>query len=167
MVMGAGRGEGLGGAVDRAAARSPEGVAPRRMSCEVIPALSDYYAFDKAQIPFLFLTCGRWEHYHEITDTPEKLAYGKIAATAGFLAELVVELAGLAGERRYVAGGTDDAATVASLQAIGAVLATVDPRAEMLLAGLEAFKGKERFTPAEKQALAGIVSVVESTLSGI
>lgn len=163
MVMGAGRGEGLGGAVDRAAERTPPGVIPRRMSCEMIPALSDYYAFDRAQIPFLFLSCGRWEHYHQVTDTPEKLAYPKIAATAGFLAELVVELAGLEQERRYVPGGSDDAATVASLRAIGTALKEVDARANMLLLALKPFGSRTKFSAIERQVLSGIVGMVEST----
>jgi len=166
MVMGAGRGEGLGGAVDRAAARTPPGVIPRRMSCEMIPALSDYYAFDRAQIPFLFLSCGRWEHYHQITDTPEKLAYPKIAATAGFLAELVVELAGLEHERRYLPGGSDDAATVASLLAVGEALKPIDARAHMLLLALKPFSGRKKFSALERQALSGIVSMVESAFGG-
>lgn len=166
MVMGAGRGEGLGGAVDRAATRTPPGVIPRRMSCEMIPALSDYYAFDRAQIPFLFLSCGRWQHYHQVTDTPEKLAYPKIAATAGFLAELVVELADLEHERRYVPGGSDDAATVQSLRAVGEALEPIDARAKMLLLALKPFGSREKFSAIERQALAGIVSMVESTFGG-
>lgn len=166
LVMGSGRGEGLAGAVDRAAARAPAGVIPRRMSCEVIPALSDYYAFDRAQIPFLFLSCGRWEHYHAISDTPEKLAYGKIAATAGFLAELTRELCALPGERRYLAGGSDDRGTISSLLAIGEALRALDPRADMLLAALQPFVGKERFSKSEQQTLAGMVSMIEAALGG-
>lgn len=166
MVMGCGRGEGLEGVVDRAAARAPVGVIPRRMSCEVIPALSDYYAFDRAQIPFLFLSCGRWEHYHEVSDTPEKLAYGKIAATAGFLAELTRELCTQPGEGRYRPGGSDDVGTVTSLCAIAQALAPVDPRAQLLLGALQPFVGKERLSPSERQTVAGMVSMIEATLGG-
>lgn len=44
------------------------------------PNLSDHYIFCQQHRPFVFLTCGRWEHYHAITDTPEKLDYSKMAA---------------------------------------------------------------------------------------
>jgi Zn-dependent M28 family amino/carboxypeptidase len=160
-VLGAGRGEGLVDVVD--ATRVPAGLAPRRLSCEVIPALSDYYAFDRAQIPFLFLTCGRWEHYHQITDTPEKLAYEKIAATAEWLADLAVELG--KGERYpYVPEGTDDAGTVASLLAVADELEG-DSRATMLRMALTPFKKRQRFTKVEKRLLAGLVSMVEQALS--
>ena len=36
-------------------------------------------------LPYLFFSCGRWEHYHQRSDTPEKLAYAKMARIADFL----------------------------------------------------------------------------------
>ena len=42
----------------------------------------------QSQLPYLFFSCGRWEHYHQRSDTPEKLAYGKMAAIATFLAKI-------------------------------------------------------------------------------
>ncbi|MGE0708821.1 MAG: M28 family metallopeptidase [Planctomycetota bacterium] len=161
-VLGAGRGVGLGAVVD--ATPRPAGVIPRRVSCEVIPALSDYFAFDRARIPFLFLTCGRWEHYHEVTDTPEKLAYEKIAATAEWLAALVVNLAAHEGPFPYVPGGSDDLATVASLRAVGEALGTFDPRALALRAALATFPSKEPFTPGQRQRLSALVGMIESAL---
>ena len=92
-VLGAGRSEGTPDLLDQLEA-SVSGCHPRRLSCEVIPALSDYYAFDRAGIPHLFLTCGRWEHYHQVTDTPEKLDYPKVAACARWLTGLTRALCG-------------------------------------------------------------------------
>lgn len=44
--------------------------------------LSDHHVFRTHARPFLFLSCGRWEHYHARTDTPDRLNYGKMAAIA-------------------------------------------------------------------------------------
>jgi hypothetical protein len=44
--------------------------------------LSDHHVFRTNQRPFLFLSCGRWEHYHSRTDTPDRLNYAKMAAIA-------------------------------------------------------------------------------------
>lgn len=63
----------------------------------VVPALnhyigdmSDHHIFRVHRRPYLFLSCGRWQHYHSETDTPEKLNYEKMTA----IAALVLELAG-------------------------------------------------------------------------
>lgn len=91
-VLGAERSAGTGAIIDRVAQRA-NGVVPRRMGIDVVPAMSDYHAFELAAVPFLFLTCARWEHYHEVTDTPEKLDYQKCLATADMLVDLTLELA--------------------------------------------------------------------------
>jgi len=65
-------------------------------SLKVIPTLnsyvgdmSDHGAFRKLGIPYFFLSCGHWEHYHRTTDTPDRLNYRKMAAISelnfGFL----------------------------------------------------------------------------------
>ena len=59
-------------------------------SNEYVGDLSDHHIFRVNDVPFLFLSCGRWEHYHMPTDTPEKLNYGKMAAMADYLLNLVV-----------------------------------------------------------------------------
>jgi hypothetical protein len=41
-------------------------------------------------VPYLFLSCGRWIHYHRETDTPDRLAWGKM----GLIRDYVVSLAG-------------------------------------------------------------------------
>ncbi|WP_338690437.1 M28 family metallopeptidase [Haloferula helveola] len=41
--------------------------------------MSDHGAFRKSGTPYLFFSCGRWEHYHEPTDTPDRLNYRKMA----------------------------------------------------------------------------------------
>jgi hypothetical protein len=66
----------------------------------IIPALnryvgdmSDHHAFRLDERPYLFLTCGRWQHYHMPTDTPDVLNYEKISAIAAYLTELIPQLA--------------------------------------------------------------------------
>ena len=53
-----------------------------------MPNMSDHYVFDKKN-PFLFFTCGLWKHYHQKSDTPEKLNYQKMESTANFFIDLV------------------------------------------------------------------------------
>ena len=41
----------------------------------------------------MFLTCGRWPHYHQPTDTPEKLAWEKMALIRDYVVALATILA--------------------------------------------------------------------------
>ena len=50
--------------------------------------MSDHHIFRTNQVPYLFLSCGMWPHYHQDTDTPEKLNYGKVEAIARYLDSL-------------------------------------------------------------------------------
>ncbi len=61
--------------------------------------LSDHHVFRTNQNPFMFLSCGRWEHYHARTDTPDRLNYTKMAAIAGLVENMIrrVDGARLAG----------------------------------------------------------------------
>ena len=52
--------------------------------------LSDHHVFRIRRRPYLFLSCGHWEHYHEATDTPDRLNFAKMAEIARFLEELTV-----------------------------------------------------------------------------
>jgi len=56
--------------------------------------VSDHHAFRLSRTPYLFLTCGRWEHYHRVTDTPERLAFEKMAAIAGLTESIARDVAG-------------------------------------------------------------------------
>jgi len=44
--------------------------------------MSDHGVFRRNGIPYLFFSCGRWEHYHQVTDTPDRLNYEKMALIA-------------------------------------------------------------------------------------
>jgi hypothetical protein len=56
--------------------------------------MSDHHAFRLGGVPYLFLSCGRWPHYHARTDTPEKLNYAKMERICGHLTCLAERLAG-------------------------------------------------------------------------
>ncbi|MBX9671590.1 MAG: hypothetical protein K2X93_28635 [Candidatus Obscuribacterales bacterium] len=45
--------------------------------------------FEKNDDPYLFFSCGRWEHYHQATDTFEKLNYLKMAIFKDALLALI------------------------------------------------------------------------------
>ncbi len=51
--------------------------------------MSDHDVFRLNDVPYLFLSCGRWEHYHEPTDTPDKLNYDKMARILEYLVHVV------------------------------------------------------------------------------
>ena len=40
--------------------------------------MSDHGVFRENGVPYLFLSCGRWRHYHQETDTPDRLNYEKM-----------------------------------------------------------------------------------------
>jgi len=60
---------------------------------DLVADLSDHHAFRVRGVPYLFLSCGRWAHYHRETDTPDWLAWGKMALIRDYLVSLVGALA--------------------------------------------------------------------------
>lgn len=60
---------------------------------ENVGDLSDHHVFRRLGLPFLFFTCGRWPHYHQPSDTPERLAYGKMTRITEFLTHVALACA--------------------------------------------------------------------------
>jgi hypothetical protein len=54
--------------------------------------MSDHGVFRRNGVPYLFLSCGRWQHYHEPSDTPDRLNYAKMARIARYTESLVRSL---------------------------------------------------------------------------
>ncbi len=128
-ALGAERSEGTAAHVD-AMGEAEEGVLVRRADAEIIPPLSDYYPFWQREVPFLFLTSGRTRHYHTPQDTPEKLDYAKMAATARWLERFVRETCARPGARiAFHPGRRDDAATLRSLASVTRLLEAFSPAA--------------------------------------
>ena len=55
--------------------------------------MSDHHVFRLNAVPYLFLSCGRWQHYHQVTDTPDRLNYGKMERICSFLVAICQRLA--------------------------------------------------------------------------
>ncbi|HEV8324986.1 MAG TPA: M28 family peptidase [Myxococcota bacterium] len=168
-VLGAEKGRGNGPLVDGVAA-GRAGVRARRVGIHVIPPLSDYHPFAEARVPYLFLTCGRWEHYHQTTDTPERLDYAKLAATADFLADLVVALSARPeAPVEFLPEGQDDLATVTSLLDVSRALLPFSAAAAQAVPFLEALAaraGAEGTLDAEtRDTLALLVASLEAALA--
>lgn len=167
-VLGAELSAGTAALVDTVAARA-RGVRAHRLGIDVVPPLSDYHAFQQARVPVLFLTCGRWEHYHTVEDTPEKLDYPKIAATAELLIDLTRALAARP-ELPVVFDptGRDDLATIESLLAIGAAVAPLLPQVAVVRPVVEGLRERARRGPlpaAERQQLTLLVHALEDVLA--
>lgn len=166
-VLGAERSPGTAAVVEVCATRA-RGVVPRRMNMSVVPPLSDYLSFERAGVPSLFLTCGRWEHYHQVTDTPEKLDYPKIAATAAFLEDLVRTLAARKDAPvPYAPARRDDLVTIRTLLDVGRLITPMVPQVKPALSALtllEAAAGRGALAEQDRVALQVLVGQLESVL---
>ena len=54
--------------------------------------LSDHHILREEGQPYLFFTCGRWEHYHQESDTPEHLNYDKMEKVGRYLSKMIKHL---------------------------------------------------------------------------
>ena len=143
--MGAER-AGLGSVVDDLAAQDDR-VVPRRLDADIIPPLSDHYAFEQVGIPFLFYSSGRDRNYHTPQDTPEKLDYPKMVGLADHLTDLVCSLAeGPA--PIYDAEGIDDATNLRTLIDVGRHAGPLHPDADRVMILIDKLERKlEAGTP--------------------
>jgi hypothetical protein len=73
-------------------AATPAGIGAVSLLNAYAPDLSDHHIFRVNDHPYLFFSCGHWEHYHRRSDTPEKLNYAKLAALTRWVTELIPRL---------------------------------------------------------------------------
>jgi hypothetical protein len=140
---------------------SVEGLRIRRAGINLLPPLSDYHAFRERAVPFLFLTGGRWQHYHTPQDTPEKLDYGKMAATADWLEKL----ARCGQLSRPFTDGHDDETTLRTLRAVVQQMAPGWPPAAMVLERLRHVRVENgRFTEESFTEALMVLALVEAAL---
>lgn len=169
LALGAERSLGTGAMVDRLAQAEP-GVIVRRLDAEIIPTLSDYDAFWRRRIPFVFLSCGRDQRYHTPQDTPDALDFSKMAATARWLVRFVRETCERPEERiAWVMRARDDRSTLRTLIELTDSLAAVAPLAGRLgtrLRSLEAECGPDgRLPVSEAQELQTLAGLLEQGLA--
>ena len=91
-ITGAESDPGLEMAVRHSEPESGVRTVPTLNSYVGVVDLSDHHIFRENERPYLLLTCGRWEHYHMPTDTPDKLSIGKIEAVANYVVTLTESL---------------------------------------------------------------------------
>lgn len=72
---------------------TPDDLRPVAVLNRYVGDLSDHHVFRVNQRPYLFLTCGRWTHYHQPSDTPDKLSGTKMTALVDYLVRLLPKLA--------------------------------------------------------------------------
>ena len=150
-------------------ARAEGGVIVRPADAEVIPPLSDHAAFWKRKRPFVLLTAGRWRHYHTPSDTPEKLDYAKMAATARWLERFVRETCARPDGPFPFVDARRDSLTLGSLVEITSLLAatSADARSGLVYAKelLLACDAAGRLPDARQAEAAMLVSALESRLA--
>ena len=97
------------------------------MQNDVVGDMSDHHAFRLRDVPYLFLSCGRWAHYHQETDTADRLAWGKMA----MIRDYVVSLAGEFAERQLALPPVDTIET--EIRYLKAALGPILPVVQRML----------------------------------
>jgi hypothetical protein len=78
-------------AASQRAANGPLRIMPA--GSDLIPPISDYFAFEQWPVPVLLLTNGLYFDYHKPTDTADKLHYGLLQRDADVVLDTVRDLA--------------------------------------------------------------------------
>ncbi|MDZ7822446.1 MAG: M28 family peptidase [Candidatus Marinimicrobia bacterium] len=92
-------------------------LSPLRIGAHAIPPSGDYVPLQQYQLPYLFMTAGKFNDYHSCYDTAEKLDYPKLEGISNYLAYLLAVLAAADPKVfRYDRLGEDDLATLRTLQ---------------------------------------------------
>ena len=73
-------------------AKLPDGLKNIATLNRYVGDLSDHHVLREHGEPYLFFTCGRWEHYHQISDTPENLSYANMARISKYLVGVIEAL---------------------------------------------------------------------------
>src|SRR5688572_8506064 len=147
--------------------RSEPGVIVRPADAEIVPPLSDYEPFWERRIPFLFLSAGRSRVYHTPEDTPDKLDYGKIAATARWLADFV--RASRVREPTRFIDGRLDRGTLDEVGEIVGSLAGLTREAQVALAHIAQLQAAcdraGNLPPDRRHELGALVGMLEARLA--
>lgn len=64
--------------------------------------MSDHGVFRRNGVPYFFLSCAQWAHYHAPTDTPDRLNYSKMSHITRYVVELAksIDSFEMAGRKR-------------------------------------------------------------------
>ncbi|HEV7559804.1 MAG TPA: M28 family peptidase [Kofleriaceae bacterium] len=146
--------------------RAEPDVIVRPADAEIIPPLSDYEPFWEQRIPFLFLSAGRSRVYHTPEDTPDKLDYRKIAATARWLTRFV-RASRTRSATRFVDASLD-LGTVLELREVIGALALLSPDAAAALTYIDELRGacdrRGNLPVARRRELGSLIAGLEARL---
>jgi len=166
-ALGAERSVGTAAHLDGIAHAEPD-LWIRRLDAELIPPLSDYAAFWTRAVPFVFLTCGRWRHYHTPDDTPDKLDYPKMAALSRWLQRWTRETCARPEPRIQFDNRRDDASSVRTVIALAGALEPFAPQAavgrQMAEDILSRCDAHGRLATADRREVSGLVQLLEAGL---
>ncbi len=167
-ALGAERSTGTAAHIDRLA-RAVSGVVVRRADAEIIPPLSDYDAFWRIRIPFVFLSCAHGRYYHSPQDTPAWLDWTKIEATARWVERFTRETCERPEPRiEFLRDSRDDASTLRALIDITSSLARVMPAAAQgaayAITLLDACDGNGRLPVSQRAQLQQLAQMLEQGL---
>jgi hypothetical protein len=153
----------------RGLARAEDGLVVRAADADIIPPLSDYDAFWRAKIPFLFLSAGRSRVYHTPEDTPEKLDFAKIDATARWLTHFVHAARTRPRQVEFDENGCDDAGTLDEIGEVVRALCDVSSEAELALRYVTTLRAAcdatGRLPAGRRGELSTLVGMIESRLA--
>ena len=113
-VMGVERSGELGALAGRAC---PEGLELFFLGSDVIGSRSDYAAFRKRGIPFLFFSTGENRDYHKISDTPDRIDLASLDLQSAFVRDVILALTALDRRPRFSAEPLTTRIEVDSLRA--------------------------------------------------
>ncbi|MFA6792530.1 MAG: M28 family peptidase, partial [Candidatus Neomarinimicrobiota bacterium] len=109
---------GLGPLLDDMAHAVPN-LSPMRIGAHAIPPSGDYVPLQEYDLPYLFMTAGKFNDYHTCYDTAEKLDYPKLKNISNYLAYLLSLLVSADPELfEYRRLGEDDLASLLTMQDI-------------------------------------------------
>jgi Zn-dependent M28 family amino/carboxypeptidase len=168
-ALGAERSIGTGDHVDRLA-RAVPGVVVRRVDGQAVPPLSDYDAFWKRSVPFVFLSCGRSRVYHTPEDTPDLLDYDKMTALAAWLTRFTRETCARSEPRIAPRKDfRDDASTLRTVADLTRPLEAAIPSARAMRVTAESLlprcSPEGRLPDHHRGELSGLVAVLEGGLA--
>lgn len=109
---------GLSPIVDRLAHAVP-GLSPMRIGMHGVPPSGDYIPLRKFNIPFIFLSSGKFKDYHTPFDTAEKLDYEKLQRVSEYLAILLGDIVSNSSHDFYYdRNQEDDLSTLSTMRSI-------------------------------------------------
>jgi hypothetical protein len=94
-------------------------LSPMRIGAHAIPPSGDYVPLHAYELPYLFMTAGKFNDYHSCYDTAEKLDYPKLEHISNYLAYLLTVLTEAdPAVFEYDRLGEDDMATLRTMEDI-------------------------------------------------